>query len=121
VGIVGSLDTQGSIALAQHDFEQASAYYQEGFALARQLGENIGWFPVGLARVAAAKGHLNRAVSLFALAEVFYGITKIMNPNERVTFEGELAVMRNQLGKEIFAAAWSEGISMTAEQVMAAP
>jgi predicted ATPase/transcriptional regulator with XRE-family HTH domain len=121
LGIAGSLDTQGSIALAQHDFEQASACYHEGFAVARQLGENIGWYPVGLARIAAAKGHLNRAVSLFALAEVVYGITKIMNPNERATFERELAALRDQLGEEAFAAAWAEGISMTAEQVMAAP
>ena len=120
-GIAGSLDTKGSIALAQHDLEQASACYQEGFAVARQLGDYIGWYPVGLARVASAKGHLNRAVGLFALAETVYGITKIMNPNERATFERELAAMRSQLGEEDFAAAWAEGISMTAEQVVAAP
>lgn len=121
LGIVGSLDTKGSIALAQHDLEQASACYQEGFALARQIGENIGWYPVGLARVAAAKGHLNRAVGLFALAEMVYGITKIMNPNERAAFERELAAIRSQLGEEVFAVAWAEGISMTAEQVVDAP
>jgi predicted ATPase/transcriptional regulator with XRE-family HTH domain len=120
-GIVGSLETKGSIALAQHDLEQASACFQEGFALARQLGDYIGWYPVGLARVAAAKGHLNRAVGLFALAETVYGITRIMNPDESTAFERELAAMRSQLGEEVFAAAWAEGVSLTAEQVVAAP
>lgn len=116
-GIAGSLDTKGSIALAQHDLEEASACYREGFALAWQLGDNVGWFSLGLARVAAAKGHLNRAVGLLALSEMVYGITKIMNPNERATFERELVVLRSQLGEEVFAAAWAEGFSMTAEQV----
>jgi predicted ATPase len=115
-GILSSLETRGSIALAQHDLAQANAYYQEGFALARQLGDDIGWYLVGLARVAAAKGQLKRAVSLFALTETAYEITKIMSPKESVAFEHELAAMRNRLGEEVFAAAWTEGISMTAEQ-----
>jgi len=120
-GIAGSLDTRGSIALAQHDLEHARKCYHEGFALSRQLGDNIGWYPVGLARVAAAEGHFKRAVSLFALAETAYGITEIMSPDEHAAFERELAAIRSQLGEVVFAAAWAEGISMTAEQALTDP
>jgi DNA-binding CsgD family transcriptional regulator len=48
-------------------------------------------------------------------------VNKHLPAIERVAYERDVASIRARLGEETFAAAWTQGRSMTPEQILAAP
>ena len=120
--ITSALETLGSIALSQDDLERAIACFTEGLSVAQELGNQtfIAWHLMGLARMAVAQAQLKRAARLFGATEVRYDVNKELNPNQRDDYERMISSVRAQLGEQAFAAAWSEGHTMTLEQILAA-
>ena len=56
---------------------------------------------------------------MFAAAEQRLNLNVEMHPLERTEYERDLAAIRTQLGETAFAAAWSEGHTMTLDQALA--
>ena len=121
--ITSALETLGSIALSQDDLERATACFTEGLSVAQELGNQmfIAWHLMGLARVAVALAQMKRAAQLFGAAEVRYDVNKDLSPNQRDDYERMISSVRAQLGEQAVAAAWTEGRTMTLEQMLAAP
>jgi predicted ATPase/DNA-binding CsgD family transcriptional regulator/tRNA A-37 threonylcarbamoyl transferase component Bud32 len=120
--ITSALETLGSIALSQGDLERAIACFTDGLSVAQELGNQtfIAWHLMGLARMAVAQAQLKRAARLFGAVEIRYDVNKELNPNQRDDYERMISSVRAQLGEQAFAAAWSEGYTMTLEQILAA-
>ena len=75
----------------------------------------------GLAAVVATQGELTWAARLWGAAEVHRELTGApLPPVDRPAYESSVSSARNHLGDKTFAAAWTEGRSMTLEQALSA-
>ena len=112
----------GELAYRQGDAVQANALYRESLSLAQTFEAKaiVGWSLLGLARVARAQGHYERAAVLLGAAESRLNVTIDLNLIERIDFEREVAVTRTYLGQEAYAQAREKGRSMSPEQVLTA-
>jgi hypothetical protein len=74
----------------------------------------------GMARLAAAAGHFERAARLFGASQsLLSAAERRLDGPEAATFEAALAATRAQLDQAAFAAAWAEGQAMPLEQAVA--
>ena len=111
----------GRIKAFQGDFTAALAYHGESLTRAREL--NSYWYIAdnleGMAGVATAQGERVWAAHLWGAAESLRERCGVpLTPFERVGYEPAVAAARTQLGAEAFEAAWTEGRSMTLDQVL---
>jgi ATP/maltotriose-dependent transcriptional regulator MalT len=117
------LVTQGGISLRQGDYTAARARLEESLQLSLEL--DLKWDIAGglegLAAVAAAQGEPRRATWLMSAAQALREACGSRLPSAfQALHEFTMASVHRQLGEQAFAAAWAEGRSMTAEQVLAA-
>lgn len=122
--VVWPLGLLGRIEARQGDFLAARAFHEESLARARAFHDY--WLCAfcleGLASVVAAQGEEVWAVRLWATAESLRESCGIpMTPLDRADYEPAVADARAHLGTKAFAAAWTEGRSMTLDQVLGAP
>jgi DNA-binding CsgD family transcriptional regulator len=120
-----SLAALGQVAAVQQDYATALARYEEGLLLARKLDSkgNVASCLEGLARVRAAQGQGELALSarLWGAAEALReAIGAPLPPVYRRDYERSVTAARTHLGEKAFAAAWSQGRTMTPEQALAA-
>jgi ATP/maltotriose-dependent transcriptional regulator MalT len=118
-----TLNILGQVACGQGDFVRAAALHRESLTLSRALGEQLclAQSLEGLASVGAAQGEFVWAVLLWGAAEVLReAINAPLPPSDRTAYERAVATARVSLGDQVFAAAWAEGRTMTAEQALAA-
>jgi ATP/maltotriose-dependent transcriptional regulator MalT len=113
----------GRIEIQRGDMSAARRYYQQSLALNRRVGEK--WMTPfnleGWASVVATQGELRWAAQLWGAAEALREAMDVPRlPVDRVGYEQAVAAARAQLGEDAFAAAWSEGRTMTPEQALAA-
>jgi len=118
-----SLHILGKIETQRGELPAARTYYQQSLELNQQVGEK--WMTPfnleGLASVVATQGALRWAVQLWGAAEALREAMDVPRlPVDRVGYEQAVAAARVQLGEDAFAAAWSEGRTMTPEQALAA-
>jgi len=120
--IVKTLHSVGYITARQGNLMQAKTWYREGISLAQEIQSDsqIGWHLSGLALIAAAEAQFLQAARLFGAVEIRLDINVDLNPVERDEYNRAVANVRGQLGRKSFAAARSEGRSMTLEQALAA-
>ena len=111
----------GELAYRKGDVVQANTLYRASLSLAQTFEAKavVGWSLLGLARVARAQGHYERAAVLLGAAEVRLNITIDLNLAERTDYEREVAVTSIYLGQESYAQAHEKGRSMTPEQALA--
>ena len=111
------------ILAVQGEMAKACALYQESLVLLRKNG-NEEFIPAcleGLADIAAVQGEPLWAARLWGKAEAeheAYGTP--LAPIYRADYEQAVAAARTQLGEKVFTAAWSEGRTLSLEQVLAA-
>lgn len=114
-GLAQVVAQQGDLATARVLYEESLSVGKVGHKL------DIAYGLEGLAQVVAAQGEGAWAVLLWGAAEVLREtIGAPLPPGERAAYEHAVAVACTQLGKEAFSAAWAQGRTMTAEQVLAA-
>jgi non-specific serine/threonine protein kinase len=119
-GISVVLGKLGDVAQARGDAARAATLYRESLDFWQSQGE-LGAVEIltGVARL-AAKDRPEVAVRLFATAEAIQrrvGLTPA--PSLRVKNEGALAIARDTLGEEAFAAAWTVGGSLPLDRAVA--
>ena len=117
-----SIALLGRIKAHQGDFTAARAFLEESLARARALDDH--WQTAvsleGLADVIAMQGEEAWAARFWGAAEsICEGIGIAFAPLDHAGNEHAVAVARANLGEQAFATAWTEGRSMTLEQVLA--
>jgi predicted ATPase/class 3 adenylate cyclase len=112
----------GRIKIFQGDFSAARTLHEESMTRARTLDDS--WITAfcleGWAIVVAAQRERAWAVRLWGAAESLRERCGVpLTPLERIDYEPAVAAARTQLGTEAFEVAWTEGRSMTLDQVLA--
>jgi len=110
------------IARDQRNPARAAALYRESLTLSWDQRDSWGMVEalVGLADVAAARGHATTAVRLFGAADAIgESIGLSLQPYVRDRHERALAAARRALGAAGAAATWDEGRALPAAQAVA--
>ncbi|MFL5701739.1 MAG: response regulator transcription factor, partial [Ktedonobacteraceae bacterium] len=118
-----SLAALGKVLASSGDYAAAYAHYEESLAISGELGEKwvIAACLVGLGEVVAAQRQLVWAMQLWGAAEAIRDAIGVpIPPVELADYERSLSAARVHLGERAFAAAWSQGRSMTPQQALAA-
>jgi predicted ATPase/DNA-binding SARP family transcriptional activator len=110
----------GFAVLGQGDCQRAATLLQEGISLGHPLQwpnlRNV-W---GLARIALAEGHGRQATMLLAAVRPLFETYVIWNmPVDGDDYQADVALARNQLGEDGFAAAWAEGQALSIDEAIA--
>lgn len=116
------LHTRGHVAVVKGDYVAARADYTESIALARDAGDK--WFVanclIGLARLDALTGKIERGIELGAASEnLRAGLGMRFDPIEEEIQRTTLATGRAALEPAAFDAAWARGGALTMEQAVA--
>jgi tetratricopeptide (TPR) repeat protein len=120
-GIANSLENLGSLACARGEPAAAWALYAESLALSRELGEKgrSAASLEGMARLEWAEGRADRAARLLgAAAELRESIGIPLSPKDCPEHDRQTAEVRQALGEEGFASAWTDGQAMTLDQAV---
>ncbi len=113
------------LSAMQGDAASARRLYQESLTLLFECNvykESVAASLEGLAALEAGQGEPRQAVWLWGAAEALReAIGAPMHPVHRASYEQAMALAHTELGERAFAAAWSQGRSMTPEHVLATP
>ena len=120
-GIAEALSLLGKVEAARGDYACARILYDESLAMARDIGDQelIASGLTGLACVVAVQGEPVWAARLWGSAEALRdALGAPLQPIERADYDQAVAAVRAHLGESAFVAAWAQGRTMTAEQVL---
>ena len=107
-----------TVVYEQGDAGRATALYEESLALRTALGDKHGMAECceGLAEVAVAQRHLERAARLCGAAETLRATTgAALAPRERARVDRTVSAARGELGDARFLAARMAGKAMALE------
>jgi len=112
----------GMLSFHEQKYEDAGALLRRAVRLSNEL--QYGWNTANtlatFACIALATGQPARAVRLGAAAEAWTRMLAVtLVPDHRMSLDAALARARADLGETAFAAAWSEGDSMSTDQAVA--
>ena len=115
------LGLMGMLSFHERKYDDARTLLGRGLRLAHEL--HYGWPEANMlaafACVALATGHPVRATRLGAAAERWTrALAVTLVPDHRVALDAALQRARVDLGEPVFAAAWSEGDAMPADQAV---
>jgi non-specific serine/threonine protein kinase len=110
------------VALAQGDHQRAVALFEENLVVCRDLTGRQRRVPYALhylGVVALELAHLERATRLFAAAAALRErVGQPLTPTDRAEHERYLSGLRQALGRELFATAWSAGRALSIDQAI---
>ena len=117
------LPSLGHLMLVFRDFGEAERLFEEGLTLERRLKHKtvIYFHLIGLAAVATHRDHLRRAAKLYGAGEALReaaGLSLKPMAEHAYDYEGYLATVHAGLDEPDFAAAWSEGRTMSLDQAI---
>jgi predicted ATPase/DNA-binding XRE family transcriptional regulator len=116
---VSLLITRGDVASAERDWDGADDWYRQALGAASLVGAR-GTAALALrhyAAMCAARGDPGRAARIVG-ATSSIGQSPLMIQPIPLTDDDMVAAVRRTLGEDAFAAAWSEGRTMTLEQAV---
>ncbi len=119
--ITRTLHSVGYVTLRQGNLAQARKWFREGLALAQEIHSDfdLGLILFGLALIAVTERQFQQAARLLGAVETRLDVNVDMNPAERTEFKHTVENVHTQLGRKAFAAARSEGRTMTLEHALA--
>ena len=112
----------GHLMRAQGDYGRAASVQQQGLALRAQVGDRAGVADSleAVGSLAVLCGEAERAARLFGAAHALREAGGYGRPAWRQTaHEAHVALARDGLGAEDFAAAWRQGTGLTLEEAVA--
>ena len=129
-GIARGMYYLASLSMVQHDYATARTYYEECLQRSSAIGDKefLASCLEGLGAAAVAQGGGEESGSESVWAAQLWGaaehlreaIGAPMPPVQRAPYEQALSQAHSQVSEQVFRAAWEEGRSMTAKQVLAA-
>jgi len=122
-GIAKSLSVLGKVCATEGDYVTAYTHHEESLMISSELNEK--WvaavYLLELGEIVAAQRQLAWAAQLWGVSEALREVAGIPIPHvELADYERSVAAVRAHLGEKAFAAAWSQGRSMTPRQALAA-
>lgn len=123
-GVALSLHGLGWVAWFEADYAGAHTHCEESLTIALELGhkEFMAFFPDGFAGTLAAEEQPSWAAQVLGAAEAFReAVGMPLPPVLHILHEPIVALVKASLSEEAFARAWSEGRSMTLDQVLVRP
>lgn len=113
----------GQVAIERGALHEATGLYDEALALCRDLGEQRGIAEclTGFGQIAAARGRPARAARLLGSAAALrrqIGASQVPPP-EQARYDSLVAGIRAAVGEETFAAAWTTGVALPLDRVLA--
>lgn len=120
-GVANILSDIGDMACERSDYDAARPFYEEGMVIFSELGDvkGIARLFEARARMAAARGRLERALRLAAAsASLREEFASPLSPDDQIKLDQMLEGIRRQLGVEPSVVAWSEGRSMPTERAI---
>jgi non-specific serine/threonine protein kinase len=117
-----SLTGLGEMARLRGDYKRATGMFREALSNSQNSGDKFGppFTLETLGLVAAALGDAKRAARLWGAASAW---REAINEPLALIYQRDYAASvtqaRTQLGKEVYASAWSEGHAMSPEQAIA--
>jgi predicted ATPase/transcriptional regulator with XRE-family HTH domain len=117
----------GHVARHLGEHQRAHTAYEQSLDLVCKLGNkpNIALTLAGLAGVAEAHGYPERAATLLGAAETIReasgggGWGRVVPPADRIAYERNLAILREQLDSRALSEAWARGKIMTLDEAIA--
>jgi tetratricopeptide (TPR) repeat protein len=109
------------VALGRGRLDDAVEHVARGVAFARERAsvDHLAYAVNTLAAILAQRGDAERAARLAGCAEAaFESIGAVREPTERSVHERPVALLREQLPEERFAAAWAEGRALHLEAAL---
>jgi len=122
LGIAEEHFNMGYVALRLGDVPQAATHFKDSIAFYRARGNQsmIAACLGGLGGVAFASGEAEKAAWLLGGAEAINRkLGVILDPDDKVEFDRDVAATRAALAKERFDAAWAAGQAMTIDEAVA--
>src|SRR6266508_3428727 len=120
-GIAIALGSLGWIALRQHEFKEMRKLLSESLDVRMETGDRGGmaWCLEKLAEANSLQSRFQQAVIIFGAASALRAaVGAVMDPVDLPDYERMISRLRTALGKEAFAAAWTEGQGMKLEQAI---
>ena len=120
-GIAIALHHTACIELREGNVEQAQAVYTEGLRRSHSCGSPymVSRCIAGLAEVALAQGHAERAAHLLGSAHAqFDALPPFLAPYDLAHYQRLQTELRNVLGSWAFEAAWATGRDLPPDEVM---
>ncbi len=120
--IAFALWTMGRAQFGQGDESGALASLMEGLSLCKDVGDR--WVTQGclegVARVASARGHYERAARLLGAVETLYeNLGYGRSVRVQAAHDRDIAFARTALGDSAFVAAWSDGCALMLGEAIA--
>jgi tetratricopeptide (TPR) repeat protein len=118
-GIAFELGNVGKVALRLGDYSRARELMDESLVLRTELGDKVGVVKclVGIAEAERIQKRPERGAQLLGAASALLESAGAqLNPTDRTEYEGYVALLREQLSPESFAALWRQGEAMSIEQ-----
>ena len=122
LGIASSLHNLGNAVGEKGEYRRAMTLYREGLALCRELGYKPGivMYIEGMASLAATQNQMEQAVCLFGAAGALRKVIGApLSAAEEADDARYIAMARDALDDETFAAAWTRGQAMSLEESIA--
>ena len=119
--IARTLHSVAYVTMRQGNLAQAKKWFREGLALAQEIHSefDLGLILFGLALIAVTERQFLHAARLLGAVETRLDVNVDMNPAERAEFKLTVENVRTKLSGKAFAAARSEGRTMSLEQALA--
>ncbi|MCW3099618.1 MAG: adenylate/guanylate cyclase protein [Chthonomonadaceae bacterium] len=120
-GIASSLGNLGNVAYEKGDYAQVRVLYGESLRTARALGDKrvMAYGLEAFALLSLKETQEERGIRLWGAAAMLREtIGSPLPPADREKQEHEAAAVREVLGEDAFALAWTEGRAMTMEQAI---
>ena len=121
--LASTLNVRAMFMQLQGDDARTIDVLRESLGLSRALRDAyaLGYGLIGLAGALVAVGQGERAARLYGAAEALREVTgtPIQYSGHQALYERQLAALRAQLDVDAFEAAWTEGRTMTLEEVVA--
>lgn len=121
-GVATERFTMGYVTLRQGNPKRAAEHFEASLAFYRQQGPQrmIVASLAGLGGVALAQGEPQRAARLLGVSEALnQKLGVILDPDDRLKFERDVAGTRASLEETAFGTAWAEGQALSLEQAIA--
>jgi predicted ATPase/transcriptional regulator with XRE-family HTH domain len=113
--VTAAVDTVARAALQRGDAPRAAALYREGLAVSGVAGDRelIAFCLEGLGRVAASKGEMERAGTLYGAGDALRtALGAPLSPAEQIQHAVSLQAAGTALGGVAFRRAWDRGVEM---------
>ena len=120
LGVAGTLGALGQVALARGEYDTAEGHLRESQRLFDSLGQRwtAALYLAGLSRIAEERGEIAQCARLLSAAmAVRKRCSFPLPPVEKPGHEEQVQWLAEQLGAPAFSAAWSEGQTLSWEQI----